>query len=170
MKLRHGLMVFGRVAPPPLLLWVPLLVALGCGSLTRANDDARSPDGHGEGAASDPLMDVPAHGADVAPEAAAETPADRALDMSVDHPADLMTEAPADVRADADAGSGGGSCLTESDCVRDPEYVGGCCGGCRVRTDPVPERVACIIPCQRPIAACACVNNRCTERYTIAAN
>lgn len=56
------------------------------------------------------------------------------------------------------------SCNTDADCVLYPVYVGGCCGSCRAKGEPMPARVNCIIPCQTPYTGCLCMNNKCTPQ------
>lgn len=56
------------------------------------------------------------------------------------------------------------SCTTDSDCVLYPIYVGGCCGSCRAKDEPMPARITCIVACQKPYTGCLCVNNQCTPK------
>jgi hypothetical protein len=53
------------------------------------------------------------------------------------------------------------ACTTDSDCVLYPPYVGGCCGACRLKSEPMPPRITCIVACQNPYKSCLCVNKIC---------
>jgi len=56
------------------------------------------------------------------------------------------------------------TCTTDSDCVLYPPYVGGCCGACRGKGEPMPPRISCIVACQNPYKGCLCVNKTCTPQ------
>jgi hypothetical protein len=51
------------------------------------------------------------------------------------------------------------SCDTDTDCVF--QANAGCCGQCLAKSDPVPPRQACGIPCFAGPTGCACVNHQC---------